>query len=91
MVERPTKRRSKGRSMTRLQKVKMAALMLCVSLTGMGCQTVGGGTKSVTCEAIKHVYLSRKDTAETIRQIVGNNGALASICGAPPPYKKIKK
>lgn len=65
--------------------------MLCVSLTAMGCQTVGGGTKSVTCETIKHVYLSRKDTAETIRQTVGNNGALSSICGAPLPYKKIKK
>lgn len=55
------------------------------------CQTVGGGTKSVTCETIKHVYLSRKDTAETIRQVVGNNGALASLCGAPPPYRKPKK
>lgn len=65
--------------------------MLCASLTLANCTTTGSGTKSVTCETIKHVYLSRKDSAETIRQTVGNNGALSSICGAPLPYKKIKK
>lgn len=55
-----------------------------------GCQTTGSGSPSVTCETIKFVYLSRKDTAETIRQVVGNNGALVAICGAPPPYHKAK-
>lgn len=42
----------------------------------------------MTCETIKFVYLSRKDTKETIRQVVGNNGALVAICGAPPSYRK---
>jgi hypothetical protein len=68
----------------------MLAALLTVGFATSGCQTTGGSTKSVTCETIKHVYLSRKDTAETIRQVVGNNGALASLCGAPPPYRKPK-
>lgn len=62
--------------------------MLSVSLMMGACQTVGSGTKSVTCETIKFVYLSRKDTKETIRQVVGNNGALVAICGAAPAYRK---
>ena len=48
----------------------------------------GSGTANVTCETIKFVYLSRKDTKETIRQVVGNNGALVALCGAPPPRGK---
>jgi hypothetical protein len=39
---------------------------------------------------MKFVYLSRKDTTETIKQVVGNNGALVAICGAPPKYRKAK-
>jgi hypothetical protein len=39
---------------------------------------------------MKFVYLSRKDTTETIKQVVGNNGALVAICGAPPTYRKAK-
>lgn len=62
--------------------------MLCVSLTMGACQTVGSGTSNVTCETIKFVYLSRKDTKETIRQVVGNNGALTAICGPAPAYRK---
>ena len=53
-----------------------------------GCQTTGAGTRNVTCETIKFVYLSRKDTKETIRQVVGNNGALVALCGAPPSRGK---
>jgi len=49
---------------------------------------LGSGSKNVTCETIKFVYLSRKDTKETIRQVVGNNGALVAICGAPPAFRK---
>lgn len=64
--------------------------MLSASLMMAGCQTTGSGTSNVTCETIKFVYLSRKDTAETIRQVVGNNGALVAICGAPPKYTKAK-
>lgn len=62
--------------------------MLSASLMMGACQTTGSETRSVTCETIKFVYLSRKDTKETIRQVVGNNGALVAICGAPPSYRK---
>lgn len=64
------------------------AAFLMVGFAISGCQTVGGGTKNVTCETIKHVYLSRKDTRETIRQVVGNNGALGAICGPAPAFRK---
>lgn len=48
-----------------------------------GCQTVGSGTKQVTCETMKFVWLSRKDTAPTVRQVAANNGAWVSLCGNP--------
>ena len=70
---------------------KTAKLLLAGSATSLvlaGCQTTGSGTRNVTCETIKFVYLSRKDTKETIRQVVGNNGALVALCGAPPPRGK---
>ncbi len=56
--------------------------MLSASLMLTNCQTTGGGTKQVTCETIKFVYLSRKDTAGTIKQVVPNNGALLAL-GCP--------
>lgn len=74
--------------MKRFKKVTTVALTLSSSLTLGACQTVGSGTSNVTCETIKFVYLSRKDTKDTIRQVVGNNGALVAICGAPPAYRK---
>lgn len=64
------------------------AALLMAGFAISGCQTTGAGTKNVTCETMKFVYLSRKDTKETIRQVVGNNGALTAICGAPPAYRK---
>lgn len=49
------------------------------------CQTVGSGTKLVTCETITFVWLSRNDvlTPGTTRQIVANNGAWQAVCGKP--------
>lgn len=70
------------------RKAMTAALMLSVSLMMGACQTVGSGTRNVTCETIRFVYLSRKDTKETITQTVGNNGAWVALCGAPPSYKR---
>lgn len=70
-----------------LTKASTAALMLCASLTLTACQTAGSGTKNVTCETMKFIYLSRKDTRETIRQVTGNNGAWVALCGDPKPYK----
>lgn len=66
-----------------LKKVTTLATMLCASLTLGACQTVGSGTSSVTCETIKFVYLSRKDTTDTIKQVVGNNAAWVAACGNP--------
>lgn len=74
--------------MPTLSKGLTTALLLTVGLGISGCQTTGSGTKNVTCETIKFVYLSRKDTKDTIRQVVGNNGALTAICGAPPAFRK---
>ena len=48
-----------------------------------GCATQGQGTKSVTCETVKFVWLSRKDTPGTIRQVTANNGAWVAFCGDP--------
>lgn len=48
-----------------------------------GCATTGEGTKQVTCETVKFVWLSRKDTAGTIRQVTANNGAWVAFCGDP--------
>lgn len=61
--------------------------MLCASLMTAACQTDGSGTKLVTCETIKFVWLSHKDTKETIRQVVANNGAWVAICGQPKKSK----
>ena len=71
-----------------LSKSLTTASLLLAGFVISGCQTTGGESRSVTCETIKFVYLSRKDTKETIRQVVGNNGALVAICGAPPSYRK---
>lgn len=62
--------------------------MLCASLMLSNCQTLGSGTRNVTCETMKFVWLSRKDTAPTIKQVAGNNGAWTSLCGSPGPAPK---
>ncbi len=48
-----------------------------------GCATTGEGTKNVTCETVKFVWLSHKDTPGTIRQVTSNNGAWVALCGDP--------
>lgn len=67
--------------------IKAVALIITAGLLA-GCQTTGSGSPQVTCETIKFVYLSRRDTAGTIRQVVANNGAWVALCGKPPAYKK---
>lgn len=69
-------------------RILTTATLLTVGFATSGCQTTGSGSRSVTCETIKFVYLSRKDTKDTIKQVVGNNGAWVAICGAPPAYRK---
>ena len=53
-----------------------------------GCQHTGAGTTNVTCATIKFVYLSKKDTPGTIREVALNNAAWISTCGNPPPPPK---
>lgn len=69
--------------MTPLQRATRVGLALCAILSLSACQHTGSGTSSVTCEAIRFVYLSRKDTKDTIKQVVANNGAWVAICGDP--------
>lgn len=64
--------------------------LLLVAFFLAGCQTIGAGTKNVTCESIKFVWLSRKDTPGTQQQVAENNAAWISICGEPPPKPKGK-
>lgn len=64
--------------------------VLAVALVGTvlgGCASVGAGTSNVTCQTMKFVYLSRKDTPKTIQQVAGNNAAWISVCGSPPPQR----
>lgn len=61
---------------------KRVPIMVAILAVGVGgCQTTGSGTSNVTCETIKIVKMSRKDTAGTIKQVVPNNAALTAICG----------
>lgn len=62
----------------------LTAFLITGFVTSLGgCATTGEGTKSVTCETVKFVWLSRKDTPGTIRQVTANNGAWVAFCGDP--------
>lgn len=66
--------------------LKNSMKILCLTIGGvslMGCATDGAGTRNVTCESVKFVWLSRKDTQGTIRQVTANNGAWVALCGDP--------
>jgi hypothetical protein len=61
-----------------------AALVLGACATGPG-----AGTTNVTCQTMTFVYLSKKDTPGTIKQVALNNASWISTCGNPPaPPKK---
>lgn len=71
--------------------IKRALPLLLIGPLLGGCPaTVGSGTASVTCQTIKFVYLSRKDTPGTIQQVAENNASWISTCGNPPPKPKGK-
>lgn len=60
-----------------------ALLMFTTLLTSCTCkkiQTVETVINLEACEAIKKVNYSKKDTPETIRQIIANNAALSDFC-----------
>jgi hypothetical protein len=56
-----------------------------------GCATDGQGTKQVTCDTMRFVWLSRQDTPGTIRQVTSNNGTWVALCGAPGPAPEYVK
>lgn len=59
------------------------SLIIGSGISLAACQTTGEGTKNVTCETTKFVWLSRKDTPGTIKQVTHNNGAWVALCGDP--------
>ena len=68
-----------------LSRSSMLRLFLIIGfgISLAACQTTGEGTKNVTCETVKFVWLSRKDTPGTVRQVVRNNGVWLALCGDP--------
>lgn len=64
-------------------------ILICGVLSG--CATTGEGTKNVTCEAMHFVWLSRQDTAGTIKQVTANNGTWVALCGNPGPAPEAVK
>lgn len=64
--------------------MRMSSLIVAAGVVA-GCQHTGAGTSNVTCATMKFVYLSKKDTPGTIREVALNNAAWISLCGNPPP------
>ena len=67
----------------KLSRLGAGFLTLALALPIASCQTAGSGTKSVSCSSFNFVWLSRKDTQGTIRQVGANNAAWISLCGNP--------
>ena len=63
--------------------IATAFLLGGIAISAGGCVTAGEGVKNVTCETVKFVWLSRKDTPGTIRQVTRNNGSWVALCGDP--------
>ena len=56
--------------------------MALLAISAGGCApTVGGGTRSVACDAFGPLTWSRKDTRDTIRGIQGHNATGKALCG----------
>ena len=77
----------------RLRSSKAIRFLIIGSATSLlaGCATDGAGTKNVTCEAMHFVWLSRQDTAGTIKQVTANNGTWVALCGNPGPAPEAVK
>lgn len=65
----------------RSRKVLPLAAALSSALTLAGCATTGlQGTNAVPCESLAPITWSRKDTKETVRQVVGYNAVGKEDC-----------
>lgn len=68
-------------------RTSLALLGASLVLAACASPNIGAGTRNVTCETMTFVWLSKKDTAGTIKQVAGNNAAWISTCGNPPKRK----
>ena len=60
-------------------------LLLAAALTSClltGCATNGAVTADASCKAFQPIAMSKRDTDETKRQIIGHNRAYEAICPA---------
>lgn len=62
------------------QRTRLIALVF-VSLSLAGCQTTHGGGTDVACSSFSAITWSRKDTADTARQVRVHNATGATLCG----------
>lgn len=66
-------------------------LTACVKTTGTGGIDLNVAAARVTCEALRPISWSTKDTDETIREIKSHNAAWTELCGTgqlAPPGKR---
>ncbi|MFO0202557.1 MAG: hypothetical protein ACK528_05440, partial [Alphaproteobacteria bacterium] len=65
-----------------------AAMLSASLLTGCGTGSVGTVIDS-SCSSFKPISMSKLDTTETKRQIVGHNRAFEAVCGAGGAPQKV--
>ena len=74
--------RDPNRAPIRFVMVTIFLLMLA------GCQTVGSGVRSVSCEVFEPIYWNAADTRATVRQVVAHNAVGKTLCGWKPQSAK---
>lgn len=62
------------------RKLGKPGLMLFVAMMSTGCQTTTP-IEGTECQAFQIITYSSKDTPETVRQVIGHNGAYEALCG----------
>lgn len=66
--------------------MQLKLMLLAAALTSSlltGCGTVGVATADSSCKSFQPIAMSKRDTPETKRQIIGHNRAYEAICPAP--------
>jgi hypothetical protein len=58
-----------------------AISLVCLCLALGGCASNGTSLPSFGCTAFKPINWSKKDTRETVRQVVGHNAVGKKSCG----------
>ena len=62
------------------KRMLLAAALISCLLTG--CSTLGAVTADSGCRSFQPISMSKKDTDDTKRQIIGHNKAYDAICPA---------